>query len=180
MRIIDCDTSHLPMILEILNEAILNSTALYDYKPRTMDMMREWWGNKLKGRYPVIAAVEDLTQEQGGTTPAFLGFASYGPFRQFPAYKYTVEHSLYVHKNHRGRGVGQFLLQSIIARARDQDYHVVVGGIDSGNTASIALHQKFGFELVATMPEVGFKFGRWLDLCFYQLLMDTPAQPVER
>lgn len=171
MRLIDCNPEHLPAILEILNEAILNSTALYDYKPRTMEMMGEWWAKKVAGRYPVLGAVDEA-----GT---LLGFSSYGTFRQFPAYKYTVEHSVYVHRDHRGRGVGQQLLQGIIDRAKQQDYHVMVGGIDSTNPASIALHRKFGFELVATMPEVGFKFGRWLDLCFYQLVLDTPGSPVD-
>jgi len=105
-----------------------------------------------------------------------LGFASYGPFRAFAAYQYTVEHSLYVAANHRWHGLGKVLLKELIERARRQQYHVLVGGIDSANAASIALHLGFGFKHVATMPEVGFKFNRWLDLCFYQLILDTPRK----
>ena len=108
-----------------------------------------------------------------------LGFASYGVFRPWRAYKYTVEHSLYIAPHHRGQGIGKQLLGNLIHRATLQDYHVMVGGIDSANVASIGLHEKFGFEHVATMKEVGFKFGRWLDLYFYQLLLSTPTRPVD-
>ena len=106
-----------------------------------------------------------------------LGFATYGPFRTFPAYKFTVEHSLYVARAHRGRKIGPVLLQAIIERATQQEYHAMIGAIDSSNAASIALHTKLGFQLVGTLPEVGFKFGRWLDLCFYQLILPTPHDP---
>ena len=108
-----------------------------------------------------------------------MGFASYGALRPWPAYKYTVEHSLYVAKPYRRQGVGTLLLRSTIERATSQDYHVLVGGIDSTNAVSIALHERFGFEHVATMRQVGFKFGRWLGLCFYQLTLKTPAAPVD-
>jgi L-amino acid N-acyltransferase len=108
-----------------------------------------------------------------------MGFGSYGTFRAFPAYKYTVEHSVYVAADCRGRGLGKTLLQEIITQARAQNYHVLVGGIDSQNATSIHLHQRFGFEHAGTIRQAGFKFGRWLDLEFYQLILETPAQPVE-
>ncbi|MHB1156214.1 MAG: GNAT family N-acetyltransferase [Phycisphaerales bacterium] len=170
MKLIDCDLAHSNAILAIFNEAIANSTALYDYKPRTMEMMTAWFEAKRRGNHPVIGLISEHDNE-------LLGFASYGPFRAFAAYQHTVEHSLYVAAGHRGRGLGKVLLNELIERARGQQYHVLVGGIDSANAASIALHRRFGFKHVATMPEVGFKFGRWLDLCFYQLILTPGSVP---
>ena len=156
-------------ILEILNEAILNTTALYDYKPRTLERMADWFEAKASGNFPVIGAVDDDDR--------LLGFASYGTFRNWAAYKYSVEHSIYVHKDHRGRGLGRALLQRLIAAAREQNYHVLIGGIDASNAASIALHEALGFAHAGTIRQVGFKFGRWLDLAFYQLVLETPEMP---
>ncbi len=171
MHVIDCDNSHSDAILAILNDAIVNSTALYDYRPRTPEMMSAWFDAKRRGDFPVIGVISDDGE--------LMGFASYGTFRAWPAYKYTVEHSLYVAQPYRGRGLGKLLLQQTIERAEAQGYHVLVAGIDSTNAVSIALHERFGFERVGTMPQVGYKFGRWLDLCFYQLILKTPAAPVE-
>ncbi len=171
MHFIDCDNSHSDAILAILNDAIVNSTALYDYRPRTPEMMSAWFDAKRRGDFPVIGVISDDGE--------LMGFASYGTFRAWPAYKYTVEHSLYVAQPYRGRGLGKLLLQQTIERAEAQGYHVLVAGIDSTNAVSIALHERFGFERVGTMPQVGYKFGRWLDLCFYQLILKTPAAPVE-
>jgi L-amino acid N-acyltransferase YncA len=172
MNVIDCDASYSEPILAILNDAIVNSTALYDYKPRTPEMMLDWFDAKHHCNFPVIGVISDDGD--------LMGFASYGAFRPWPAYKYTVEHSLYVAAPWQRRGIGSLLLRTIIERATSQDYHVLIGGIDATNSGSIALHERFGFERVATMREVGFKFGRWLDLCFYQLTLSTPAAPVDR
>lgn len=162
---------HADAILEIFNEAILNSTALYDYKPRVSQSMVGWFDAKRAGGFPVIG-VED-------SDGALLGFGSYGTFRAWPAYKYTVEHSVYVHQDHRGRGLGRVVMQELIAAARQNDLHAMMGGIDATNTGSIVLHERLGFKHVGTLPQVGFKFGRWLDLAFYQLLLDTPAHPID-
>ena len=162
---------HADAILAILNEAIVTSTALYDYQPRTAASMAAWFAAKAAGRYPVIGAVDEA-----GT---LLGFASYGPFRAFPAYKYTVEHSIYVHREHRGRGLGRALLERLIEAARGQDVHVLVGVIDMANTGSIALHEQLGFRHAGTLQQAGFKFGRWLDVGFYQRILDTPGAPVD-
>lgn len=162
---------HANAILDIFNDAIVNSTALYDYRPRAPESMVGWFAARLAGGFPVIG-VED----RDGT---LLGFGSYGTFRAWPAYKYTVEHSVYVHRDHRGRGIGHALMRALIAAARDGDVHAMMGGIDATNAASIALHEKLGFRHVGTFPEVGFKFGRWLDLSIYELLLDTPVDPVE-
>jgi phosphinothricin acetyltransferase len=158
-------------ILDILNEAIVNSTALYDYRPRAPESMAAWFAAKEQGGFPVIGAVDNH-----GT---LLGFASYGTFRAWPAYKYTVEHSVYVHCDHRGRGIGQALLRRLIDEATMRQVHVMVGGIDDGNAASIALHEALGFVHCGTVRHAGFKFGRWLNLAFYQLILSGPAQPVD-
>lgn len=171
MKIIPCDSSFSDQILAIFNDAILNSTALYDYKPRTPEMMAAWFAVKAKGNYPILGAVAESGE--------LMGFASYGTFRPHPGYKYTVEHSVYVAAKFRGQGIGKRLLQEIISAARTQNYHVLVGCIDSENSVSIALHQAFGFQYAGTIRQAGFKFGRWLDVVFYQLVLETPAQPVD-
>jgi L-amino acid N-acyltransferase len=173
MKIIACNfQSHAASILEIFNDAILNSTALYEYKPRTMETMAQWFKNKEALAFPVIGAVDE-------PTGSLLGFASYGTFRAFPAFKYSVEHSVYVHRDHRGKGLGRVLLQAAIDAATAQNIHVLVGGIDAENAGSIALHESLGFTHSGTISEAGFKFGRWLDLAFYQLTLATPSQPVD-
>jgi phosphinothricin acetyltransferase len=133
--------------------------------------MSLWFRTKDDGRFPVVVAVDD--------SDTVLGFATYGAFRAYPAYKYTVEHSVYVHRDHRGLGIGRALLRDIIARASGQQYHVMIGVIDFGNAASIALHERQGFHRAGVIPQVGYKFGRWLDAAFYQLILATPADPVD-
>ncbi len=163
--------NHGAQILAILNEAIVNSTALYDYQPRTLDSMASWFRAKAAGSYPVIGAFDNNGE--------VLGFASYGAFRNWPAYKYTVEHSVYIHKDQRGKGIGRMLMERLVAEAKQQQYHLMVGAIDAENQASIALHEKLGFHYSGTIKQAGFKFGRWLDVAFYQLIMDTPTAPVD-
>ncbi len=170
MKIIRCDPGFAEPILAIFNEAILNSTALYDYEPRTPAFMAAWFEAKRKGDYPVIGVVDEHGE--------LLGFGSYGSFRAWAAYQYTVEHSIYVKRGWRGKGVGKLLLPEVIATARAQQFHVLVGAIDSQNSASIALHRKFGFHHAGTIRQVGFKFGRWLDLDFYQLILEKPLASV--
>jgi L-amino acid N-acyltransferase YncA len=163
--------SHALQTLDILNEAIVNSTAVYDYKPRLPESMVAWFQAKEVGRYPVIGAVAEDGQ--------LLGFATYGAFRGWPAYKYSVEHSVYVHKDHRGEGIGLKLMRRLIDAATQQQYHVMIGGIDLANSGSIAFHEQLGFLHAGTIRHAGFKFGRWLDLAFYQLILETPQAPVD-
>lgn len=172
LNVVRCDFErHADAILAIFNEAIVNSTALYDYQPRTLQNMVSWFDAKRAGNFPVIGV-----ENEGGS---LLAFASYGTFRGWPAYKYTVEHSVYVHKDHRGQGLGRMVLRELIAAARRNDVHAMIGGIDATNAGSIALHERLGFKHAGTLPQVGFKFGRWLDLAFFQLLLDTPAHPCD-
>lgn len=172
MKFIKCTYSaHADAILEIFNDAIVNSTALYDYQPRQPESMIGWFKTKDIGNFPVIGAVDQSNQ--------LLGFASYGTFRNWPAYKYSIEHSVYVHPDHRRQGIGLALMQQLILAATEQQYHTMIGGIDMTNLSSIALHERLGFSHTGTIQHAGFKFGRWLDLGFYQLLLETPFEPVD-
>ena len=172
MRVIQCDQNrHAEAIRAIFNEAIVNSTALYDYELRTTEMMAAWFEAKSKAKYPVIG-IEDDSGE-------LMGFGSYGTFRAWPAYKYSVEHSVYVDARFRGQGIGKRVLQEIIAAAQGQGYHILVGGIDASNSISIRLHESLGFKYCGTIQQAGFKFGRWLDLAFYQLILATPSHPTD-
>jgi L-amino acid N-acyltransferase YncA len=170
VRIVRCNyEEHGAAVLGILNDAIVNSTAVYDYQPRTADSMRDWFEVKREAEYPVLGLVADGER--------LAGFASYGVFRARPAYRYSVEHSVYVHRDHRRQGIALALMRALIEVAAEQQYHTLIGGVDVANGASIALHEKLGFRCAGTIRHAGFKFGRWLDLAFYQLLLEGPAQP---
>lgn len=164
MKIINCGREYSDQILEIFNDAIANSTALYEYEPRTIETMENWFDIKEANHFPVIGIINEQND--------LMGFGSYGTFRNFPANKFTVEHSLYVHPHHRGKGIGKILLEEIIRNAINQKYHCMVAGIDSSNEQSIALHKKFGFEFSGRIRHAGYKFSKWLDLDFYQLILD--------
>jgi L-amino acid N-acyltransferase len=155
--------AHAPAILEIFNEAIKNSTAIYENEPRTLARMEQWFEAKRVGGFPVI----------GLTTPdgVLAGFASLGPYRPFPGFIHTMEHSVYVEQRFRGRGLGRRLLREIVAEAQRMECHVVIGAIDGENHASLTLHEKEGFVLCGRVREAGFKFGRWLDVVFYQKIL---------
>ena len=172
MKIIECDFRYAPEILDIFNDAILNTTALYDYTPWTMEAMKTWFATKQEHGFPIIGIVDEETGK-------LMGFGSFGMFRVRPAYKYTIENSLYVHRDYRGRGLGKILLSEIIKKATEQQFHCIVGVIDAANDVSIHLHTSFGFRHAGTIKQVGFKFNRWLDVDFYELLLPTPEQPVD-
>jgi L-amino acid N-acyltransferase len=180
MQLITCTyADHGKAILDILNEAIANSTALYDYQPRTLASIVTWFEAKQVENFPVIGIVNETDCQRQTKGQRLLGFASYGHFRAWPAYKYSIEHSVYVHKDFRGQRIGMTLMQQLIEIAKKQQYHTMIAGIDLTNTASIALHHQLGFKHAGTIEQAGFKFGRWLDLGFYQLLLATPDCPVD-
>ena len=171
-RVISCTyEKHAEVILYIFNEVIATSTALYDYHQRTLDSMAAWFETKTRHHFPVIG-LESLDGK-------LMAFGSYGTFRQLPAYHYTVEHSIYVHSSFRGQGLGHVVLDLLVQSAQENNYHAMIGGIDADNQSSIALHKKHGFTHVGTLPQVGYKFGRWLNLAFYQRLLETPTHPTE-
>lgn len=133
--------------------------------------MESWFTAKRNAGFPVIGVADNVGN--------LLGFGTWGIFRAFPAYKYSVEHSIYIHHDHRGRGLGKLLLQELISRAEQAELHVMVGCIDEANEASIRLHTQFGFVHAGTLNQIGFKFGKWLDAAFYQLNLKTPGNPID-
>jgi phosphinothricin acetyltransferase len=155
-------------VLGIYNAAIENTTAVFEYRPHSIDARREWFANKRAGGWPVIVAVD---------RDVVIGFASYGPFRGWPAYKYSVEHSVYVAESSRRQGVGEALLRAVVDDARARGFHTMIGGVTSDNTASLKLHRKVGFVDAGAVRQSGYKFGRWLDLVFVQIVFDTPSDP---
>jgi phosphinothricin acetyltransferase len=170
MNILRCEPPrHSAAIRDIYNDAILNTTANWAYEARTLESIAEWFAAKAKRGFPVIGVENDAG--------VLMGFGTYGSFREHAGYKYSVEHSVYVDARFRNQGVGNALLGGLIEAATAQDYHMMIGGIDATNPASIALHRKFGFVHCASIKQAGFKFGRWLDVEFYQLILATPAHP---
>jgi L-amino acid N-acyltransferase YncA len=152
----------LAAILTIYNDVILYTTAVYDYQPHTIEMRKAWLNTKKEQGFPVFVA------EENGKV---LGLSSIGPFRAWAAYKFSVENSIYVAAEARGKGIGKLLMPPVIEAARQLGMHTILAGIDAGNDASIQLHRHFGFEEVAHFKEVGYKFDRWLDLKFLQLIV---------
>ena len=149
-------------ILDIINHNILNSTALYDYKPRTLENQIAIFEEKLKKGFPIIVAVDNET---------LVGFGYYSEFRFREAYKFTVEHSVYAHPNHIGKGIGKLILENLINLAKLQKLHTMIGVIDAENQSSIEFHKKFGFEIAGTIKDSGFKFDRWLHSVFMQKML---------
>ena len=160
----------LEAILVIYNDAIVNTTAVYTYKAKTLEERVLWFQTKQKEGYPL------WVYEHDGKV---VGYATYGSFRSSPAYKYTIEHSVYVHKDFRKHGFGKALLETIIEDANTKGYATIVAGIDAANIKSIHLHEKFGFVLSGIVHKAGYKFAQWLDLAFYELQLDGPKNPTE-
>ncbi len=163
VRLAPCSRAHAREILALFNDAILNTTALYEYEPRTPEFMESWFDAKERGAWPVIGAFD----ERG----ALLGFSTCGPFRPQPGFAPTAEHSVYVRGDQQGRGLGKVLLRAIVDAARARGLHVLMGVIDAENAASVALHRAEGFEHAGTWRQVGFKFGRRLDVVVYQRIL---------
>lgn len=157
----------LPQILDIYNDIIQNTTAVYYYEPHTLKMRKQWFDERKQQGFPVFVA------EENGI---ILGMSSIGPFRVPTAYRFSVENTVHVASHARGRGVGKLLMPPLIEAARQLKMHTIIAGIDAGNEVSLRLHRRFGFVEVAHFKEVGFKFDRWLDLKFLQLLL-TPSAP---
>ena len=162
IRIRTAREDDLPRLLEIYNDIIINTTAVYDYEPHTIEMRKQWWEAKKAQGFPVFVAEED---------GRIVGFSSIGPFRAWAAYKYSVENSVYVASDARGKGIGKLLIPPLLDASKSLGMHTVIAGIDATNEASIKLHKRFGFEEVAHFKQVGWKFERWLDLKFLQVMI---------
>ena len=165
MTIRPARSDDLSAILDIVNDAILHTTAWYDDRPRTLHDQQEWLANKHRGNWPVIVAEED---------GEILGFATFDVFRARPSYRHTAEHSVYVRGKSRGHGTGRKLLEEIVEIARQRGLHVLIGGVDSENVGSLSFHRRLGFTEVGRLPQVGHKFGRWLTLVFMHRIIEDP------
>jgi phosphinothricin acetyltransferase len=156
-------TEDLQAIVEIINYNILNSTALYDYHPRTLEQQQAIFEDKLKKGFPIIVATMDNR---------IVGFGYYSEFRFREAYRFTVEHSVYVANDYYGKGIGKQLLSELISLAKKQKLHTMVAVIDSENQSSVVFHEQFGFATVGIIKESGYKFDRWLHSVIMQLLLE--------
>ncbi|KGM31854.1 GNAT family N-acetyltransferase [Inquilinus limosus] len=171
MRIRDAEAGDVPGILEIYNDAVLHTTAIWNETVVDAADRAAWLANRRRLGYPVLVAVDDDGQ--------VAGYASFGDWRAWDGYRHTVEHSVYVRRDRRGGGIGGALMRELIVRAAALGKHVMVAGIEAGNAGSIRLHESLGFEPAGVLREVGTKFGRWLDLAFLQLRLDGRGDPGE-
>jgi len=160
----DAQVTDVPAILRIHNHAIAETTAIWDTEPAGLDERLAWLRNRTAAGRPVLAAEVD---------GELAGYASYGPFRPKSGYRYTVENSVYIAERFHRRGIATALLTELLTRARAAgDVHAMIAAIESRNQGSISLHESFGFRTVGVLPEVGRKFGRWMDLTMMQLTLD--------
>jgi len=169
LQIRDAIAADIPGIADIYNHAVAHTTAIWNDQAVDVANRTAWHAERQRLGYPVLVAVDE--------NDAVLGYASFGDWRAFDGYRHTVEHSVYVRLDARGQGIGEALMQALIVRAKAIGKHVMVAGIEAGNTTSIRLHRKLGFAEVGRLPEVGMKFGKWLDLAFLQLVLDDRATP---
>ncbi|HEV7730810.1 MAG TPA: GNAT family N-acetyltransferase [Candidatus Binatia bacterium] len=164
MTIRDATAADLPAILAILNDVLVSSAAIWRDDPETPAERATWFAERTRRGFPVLVAVDD--------DDGVLGFASYGDFRALSGYRTTVEHSIHIRSDRRGGGLGTVLLDALVERARAAGIHVMVAGVDGGNAGSLRFHVARGFQEVARMPQVGRKYGRWVDLVLLQRLLD--------
>jgi phosphinothricin acetyltransferase len=152
--------SDLPGILEIYNDAVLHTTATYDYEPRTLEHRTQWFEERQRDNFAVFVAVDRAGR--------VVGWSALNPFHARTGYRFTSENSVYVAADLRGKGIGKLLLAPLIEAARARGLHAIIAAIDAANEASIRLHAGFGFEKVGHFKQTGFKFGRWLDVVYME------------
>lgn len=162
VRLRDAIEEDLPAILEIYNHTVVNSTATFEYEPKTIEQRRNWFASH-GGKYPLIVAeVEDV---------GIAGYCCLSQFRQSAGYLRTVELSVYVRNDFRRKGIATLMIREIMSRARKLQHHTIVSCIAASNEASIELHKNLGFEFAGRIKEVGYKFSKWEDDVFYQHLL---------
>ena len=163
MQVRPATHAELPGILEIYNDAVLNTTATYDYEPRTLEHRTQWFEERQRDGYPMFVAVEEAGR--------VVGWSALNPFHARIGYRFTSENSVYVAADMRGRGVGKLLLAPLIEGAKSRGLHAIIAVIDADNEPSLRLHAAFGFEKVGHFKQTGFKFGRWLDVVYMEKLV---------
>jgi L-amino acid N-acyltransferase YncA len=172
MFIRDAIEADIEGITAIYNDAVINTTAIWNEVMIDAVNRRAWLADRERAGYPVLVAID-----ADGTV---LGYASFGDWRAWDGYRHTVEHSVYVRADKRGNGIGKALMLDLIDRAKEIGKHVMVAGIEARNEGSIRLHEKLGFQTAGLLKQVGSKFGTWLDLTFLQLTLDQRANPDAR
>ena len=168
MIVRDATESDVPAILAIYNDVLATSTAIFSEIPSTLEERLQWFRARRTLGYPILVATDDS---------GVLGFASFADFRSWPGYRHTVEHSVHVRADTRGRGIGSALMTVLLERAIALGKHVMVAGVDADNLGSIRLHERLGFRQAGTLHHVGCKYGRWLDLTFLERRLDERPQP---
>ena len=163
MQVRPASRDDLPGILEIYNEAVANTTASYDYEPGTLGQRIAWFEDHVKNDLPVFVAVNEAGR--------VVGWSALNRYRDRKGYQFTAENSVYVAADLRGKGIGKLLMRPLVDAARQRGLHAILAGIDAANEASVRLHASFGFVKVAHFKQVGFKFGRWLDVIYMELLL---------
>jgi L-amino acid N-acyltransferase YncA len=156
----------LPGILEIYNDAVVNTLAIFNETMVDLQNRKAWFAQRKAQGYPVLVAERD---------GQVLGYATYGDWRPFEGFRHSREHSVYVRSDVRGSGIGRALMLELINQAKQQEIHVLVAAIEASNEASIRLHESLGFTHNGRFHEVGQKFGQWLDLVFMQLKVKGAA-----
>jgi phosphinothricin acetyltransferase len=168
MQIRDAVEADIQQITDIYNEVLTNSTAIYNDRPATLADRIAWWKARVEMGYPVLVA------EEGHK---IAGFATFGDFRSWPGYRFTVEGTVHINASHRGMGVGTALLTTLVANAKAKGKHRMIAGVDSENLASLRFLERFGFERAGHLREVGYKFDRFLDLVFLAYWLTPPTRP---
>lgn len=163
VHITPAQASDVPAILAIYNDAVLTTTASWDYEPNTLEQRAQWFELHQAMEFPVLVARDEAN--------CVVGWGSLSKFRDKIGYQYTVEHSVYVAADKRGQGIGRLVVQASIEEAKRLGKHVIIGGVEASNDVSLRLHKSLGFEEVARFRQVGYKFDRWLDIVFFQRIL---------
>ena len=163
MKVRPAKRQDLPGILEIYNDAVLKTTASYDYEPRTLEHRTTWFEDRTREQYPIFVAENEAKQ--------VVGWSALNPFHTRMGYRFTAENSVYVAASERGKGIGKLLLEPLITGAKKRGLHAIIAVIDAENEPSIRLHAHFGFEKVGLFKEVGFKFDRWLNVVYMERIV---------
>lgn len=167
MQIRDAVQQDFEQITAIYNEVLTHSTAIYNDRPATVEERISWWRGRVAQGFPVLVAAD---------SSRVAGFATFGDFRAWPGYRFTVEGTVHIHSATRGQGVGTVLLRAILERAEALGKHVMIAGVDAENTASLRFLERFGFERAGQLREVGYKFDRFLDLVFLEYWITPPVR----
>ena len=164
----DATSADIHAITDIYNAIIPTTTIAWTENLQTPEQRGGWFAKQQQENFPVLVATENESNE-------VIGFASYSHFRGagvWPGYRFTVEHTIHIRKQFWGQGIGRALMIALLDRGKSAGMHVMVGALDGENSSSLLFHQRLGFTEVGRMPEVGFKFGRRLDLVLVQKILD--------